>query len=105
RMTSSRIYLRRHPELVERCLDPLSSAFGVSVVFRLRAHARDAEEVEQLLLDARLVAGQKLPEIRRNLSLTVAPRLAAVALPASRFPLPAFFVFVIFSISLSFSSS
>ena len=59
RVAGSRIDLRRHADLVERCLHPLGRASRVGVVIRFRADARDAEKLEQLVVDSRVVVGEK----------------------------------------------
>jgi hypothetical protein len=70
RVAGGRIDLRRHTDFVEGCIHPLRRAPRVGVVVRLRAHARDAEKLEQLVMDARIVVGEKSLEIRRNGCLT-----------------------------------
>ena len=47
------------PMLAERLGDPLGGARGVGVVLGARAHARDAQELEQLVAGARLVSDEE----------------------------------------------
>src|ERR1700737_1042077 len=50
-----RIDLRWHADLVERILHPFGGALCVAVVLRFRADTRDAQKLEQLVVEARIV--------------------------------------------------
>ena len=63
RMTRRRVNRRRHTDPVERRLKPLRRALGVRVVVGLGAHARNAQELVQLLPNARIVVGEELLEV------------------------------------------
>src|ERR1700686_1301665 len=70
RVTGGWVDLRRHTDFVERCLHPLGRPPRVGVVVRFGANARDAEKLEQLVVDPRVVVGEKLLEIRGNRRVT-----------------------------------
>src|SRR6266550_1229894 len=68
-MSRRRIDLRWDTNAIERRFNPFRGAFGVGVVIRLRAHARNAEEIKQLVVYPGIVVGQEFLDIARDCSV------------------------------------